>query len=556
MAPRHRDVIGKVSYNVWLDAFDDCLWSSEPRPEKMRLVASVFQEHQWLKTKNEIREDWYRRQDSWRLPTAHEKEVDKWGIDHHCFWVGWFIPHLHRHYEDRSPKPGQSVNQCSGEVLNHYTVRKAFKVVYKPGGTKKNRLFALYSPDRNGVCKAISVPGGVCSVLFFEEWRDDTLTARTARQRSWLKKVMSTSLTELSSFTPAATSEQQSNERERQVISDDELSLSGFFVEDQPSSCDDSDSDDSDLDESEYVYSGSESSESDNDSESSRNGAPVGTVDDAEEESEVEHMGHKITDVCPMRRDTVAHTSSIASARDTALHNRLSARKDALQATKAAIKSTPSFPFHIWGLPLLNMGIPDRDAAGERSETRQRVRATPSGTRVKKRQIGRHDDLGSRPKRSRPSRRTSGALVKTENGDTSGGHPVKIEKAYYGDDEVQLIHELSLTRTRKKPPVRKTSVAASVSSPTAQSVAFVLEFIAADKLVKVARLQDAVSRRVTLKAFRKHLASTSETDSDAVAHNIAENEDEDTRMMLAEALVADLREKLRVAVPRSDSSTR
>ncbi|KAK1594173.1 uncharacterized protein LY79DRAFT_161311 [Colletotrichum navitas] len=545
MAPEHGKAIGNIAYNVWLDAFDDGLWSAEPRPQKMRLVASEFVERQWLKTRSEILKDWNRRHDSWRLPTTHEKALENCGTDYHCFWIGWFVPRLHRHYEDRSSKPGQCVNSCSATVLTHFNVNKAFKVVYKAGGTSKNKLFALYCPDTNGVCKAISVPGGVCNVLFFEEWRDDTLTARTARQRSWLRKVMSSSFAEPSSLIPEASSELQLSERERQICHDESSLSDDFIVKDQSSSCDDSDGDGS-----EYIFSGSETSESEDNTDTTHTSANLKPFDDeAEEEVEEEKTDRKLIDTGPVQRGAPAHNSSIVSTRNSVLDNRYPAKAYVTIVPEEEIGCIPNLSLSPWEALSSRAAVAGRDDLEGRRETCRKGRATPAyakipGTQTKKRQIGQHDKLDSRPKRSRPSRQTLTALVIDDEDE------VKVEKTHDSDDEVQFIREVSLTTNRKTQPV-----APSTAPSVIESAAFVLDFIAANKLAKVARLHDAISRRVTLKAFRKHLAFTSEADSDALAYNITENEDEETRIMLAEALAADLEEKMAAVAKHHSDGT-
>ncbi|KAK2034926.1 hypothetical protein LX32DRAFT_715984 [Colletotrichum zoysiae] len=509
MERESRPAAGKVAYNVWLDAFDDGLWSDEPRPQKVRLVASEFVERQWINTRPEIINDWNQRQDSWRLPTAHEKDLAKWDIDHHCLWIGWFVPRLHRLYENRILERGQCVNNCIGRVLDRSNVSKAFKVVYKSGGTSKNKLFALYSPDENGICRAISVPGGVCSVLFFKEWRDDTVNGRTSRQKSWLRNVMSSSLAEPSIPTRKTSSEPQHNEQGRQVCYDESALSDCFVVEDQSSSWNDSD-----RDGSEYVFSGTESSESDNDSEPSHTSAHLKASDDeSEEECDDEDIGRKLTDIGPMQQDIWNQASHIISTRNTATDN---------------IPLSAGVARH---LPRVSLRPP-------RSPPAATFRTT-SDTQTRKRQVGQRDELASRSKRSRPSRQTSAALVKAEKGDTNDEDQVKVQNTHDSDDEVQFIREVSLAKTRKKQ-----DAATSAAPPPSESVAFIRDFIAAGKLSRVAHLQDAVSRRLTLKPFRKHLTSTPEAESDALANNIAENEDEDTRTMLAEALAAELEEKI------------
>ncbi|KAK2046386.1 hypothetical protein LZ31DRAFT_519272 [Colletotrichum somersetense] len=538
MEPESRPAAGKVAYNVWLDAFDDGLWSDEPRPQKVRLVASEFVERQWINTRPEVINDWNRRRDSWRLPTAHEKDLAKWDIDHHCLWIGWFVPRLHRLYENRILERGQCVNNCIGRVLDRSNVSKAFKVVYKSGGTSKNKLFALYSPDENGICSAISVPGGVCSVLFFEEWRDDTVNGRTSRQKSWLRNVMSSSLAEPSIPVPKASSELQPEEQGRQICYDESALRASFVVGDQLSS-----SNDSDRDGSEYVFSGSESSESDNDSEPSHTSAQFKTFDDeVEEESNDEHTGRKLTNVGSMQQDTSNQASSIVSTGNAALDNIPLSAGVARPLRRVWLRPPRS--------PLAAASILENNVPQLTTWDFCMAQKT-SGTQTRKRQVGQSGELASRSKRSRPSRQTSAALVKTENGDTNDEDQVKVQNAHDSDDEVQFIREVSLAKTRKKQ-----DVAASVAPPPGESVAFILDFIAAGKLSKVARLHDAISRRATLKPFRKHLTSTPEAESDALANNIAENEDEDTRTMLAEALAAELEERMTGAVkPRSGSKS-
>ncbi|KAK2051606.1 hypothetical protein LY76DRAFT_528239 [Colletotrichum caudatum] len=538
MEPESHPATGKVAYNVWLDAFDDGLWSDEPRPQKLRLVASEFFERQWINTRPEIINDWNRRQDSWRLPTAHEKDLTKWDIDHHCLWIGWFVPRLHRLYENRILQRGQCVNNCIGRVLDRSNVSKAFKVVYKSGGTSKNKLFALYSPDENGICRAISVPGGVCSVLFFEEWRDDTLNGRTSRQKSWLRNVMSSSLAERLIPAPKASYELQPEEQGRQTCYDESALRDCFVVGDQSPP-----SNDSDRDGSEYVFSGSESSESDNDSEPSPTSAQFKTFDDeAEEESDDEHIGRKLTDLGPMQQDTSNQASYIVSTGNTALDNIPWSVRVARPLRRVRLRPPRS--------PLAAASIRENNVPQSTTWDFGMAPKT-SGTQTRKRQVGQRVELASRSKRSRPSRQTSAGLVKAENGDTNDEDQSKVQNTHDSDDEVQFIREVSLTKTRKKQ-----DVATSVAQPPRESVAFILDFIAAGKLSKVARLHDAVSRRVTLKQFRKHLTSTPGAESDALANNIAENDDEDTRTMLAEALAAELEEKMTGAVkPRSSSKS-
>ncbi|OHW94794.1 hypothetical protein CSPAE12_06613 [Colletotrichum incanum] len=429
----------------------------------------------------------------------------------------------------------QCVINCTTKPLDFSTVSKAFKVVYKIDFPGNNKLFALYSPDETGVCKAISVPGGVCNVLFFAEWRDDTESGQTVRQKSWLRRVTGFALMETSNSTLKSSSQLQRSERGR----DDELSIN----DESPTDDDPHESD------SDYSFTGSELSKSDDLSESNYTDEKLKTFESQkEDEDDEKHTNKKTTQNDFMPQPFQADTPSLVlSPEESALYSRLASRRRATGITNATSEAMPDSPNRL----LVTFRVPK--AAIQTADLERRsmslhkvptiaARTNLSRPHAKKRQTGQPTipELGPRLKRSRSSQQASAALKKTRNRNIKDVIQVKNEMEHGSDDEVQFIGEVSLSQSREN----KLPMAAPATPSPNESAAFILDFIAADKISKVARLQDAFSWRATLKDFRRHLTSTTEADSDALAHNIAENEDEVTRIMLAEALVADLKEKL------------
>ncbi|GKT45809.1 uncharacterized protein ColSpa_05990 [Colletotrichum spaethianum] len=541
MAPNHRNAIGEVCYNVSLDAFDDSLRAYHQRPRRVSLVVSEFLKCQWSETKSEVIEEWNGCQDSWHWPTVHETDLEKWSSDHHCVWVGWFIPALYIPFSEMTMRSsrevdvnkGQCVNSCLAEPLNSSSVSKAFKVVYKADITGKKKLFALHSPDETGICEAVSVPGGIPNVLFFSEWRDDAATGLTNRRKVWGKKLAELLSARMADSPLESPTLLQHSGRERQNV-DDESSM----VEES------SDHDDSHVSDVDYLAN-SESSESEEISEPNLIDTKLKTSEDEEEgENEERHIDEDgFKDVRAPQPAPPYAPSLDQLPMETAMYTRLVAGEKASDIPVVTYQDISDTPNRL----MVTLRVPK--TARQRARRTRDLHTVPTtmantnraGTRACKRWIPQLADFGPgpRPKRIRPSQQASTGL-KTDNRDAKDEISVKTEEKHDSDDEVQFIGEMRLSQGQQinipiaKPP----------TSPPSESAAFILDFIAADKIVKVARLQDAFSRRATLKAFRQHLKSTSEAESDALAHNIAENEDKVTRVMLAETLVADLKEKI------------
>ncbi|GKT61837.1 hypothetical protein ColTof4_02533 [Colletotrichum tofieldiae] len=434
----------------------------------------------------------------------------------------------------RDIKKGQCVINCTAEPLNTSTVSKAFKAVYKIGSIGNNKLFALYSPDEAGVCKAISVPGGVSSVLFFAEWRDDTEIGYAVRQKSWLRKVTGFSLAKTSNSTPESPAQLRRSERVRQSF-DYELSIS-----DESSIDDDLHESDSD-----YSFTGSESSKSGDLSESDGTDGELRTEED---ECDEKHTNKKTAHDDIIYRPFQAYIPSLVhSNEESALYSRLSSGSRASDMIKATSEAMPDSPNRL----LVTLRVPkaavQRAELERRSKSPHKIPTTAAHTNLsrlhaKKRQIGQPaiSELGPRIKRSRSCHQAPMGLKRIDERNIKDVIQVKTKMEHDSDDEVQFIGEVSIPQSREN----NIAMAAPATPSPSESAAFILDFIAADKIAKVARLQDAFSRRATLKAFRRHLTSTSEADSDALAHNIAENEDEVTRIMLAETLMAVLKENM------------
>ncbi|KAK6223150.1 hypothetical protein QIS74_03995 [Colletotrichum tabaci] len=534
MAPNHAYAIGEVCYNIWLDAFDDGLLSKKPRPKGQFLTVSEFLEYKWTETTGEVKKTWKQRSDSWRLPTSQEQNLEKYHSDHHCVWVGWFLPALYIAYnnqQDQEVLKGECVNTYDVEPLSRDSrpaIKKAFKVAYKPDCTGNNRLFALHSPDENGVCKAVSVPGGAGNVLFFSEWRDDTQTGFSTRRTSWLRKIADDFLGRTSRVInqnsplhrhtgtePQSFDECRASQHTRRANADYSHSLWEVPGWDDPSE----------------EYQPSESEEEDD------------GEDDAETKKQV------FDELLSLVEKPPGHTrpSKLVPVSDTMIPTRkftaINMPRDPSQATLGRLQSpkttvllpevTAEKPEHEHEIPAQ---ISQRASAASGHAQLSKFQAT-------KRQMAQSMDTEPFPnaKRSRPFPKAPVVTTKQSlNGKALEAVHSEANSRRDDDDEVQFLRESPVSRGRK----RTNPTRAPAAPPSHESISYVIDFMAAGKMAKVARLPDATSRRATLKTFRKHLLSTSEAGSDALAHNIAENEDEVTRVMLAEALVADLDEKL------------
>lgn len=181
MASPKIDAAREICYNSWLDAFDDGLDYAGSPPRSMPLVVSHFEGDDLM---DRLENSWsveLETRDTWSLPFAHEKDV-LGHPDHPCgLWVGWWIPDMTDLYRPDRLR-NASVENCGTVPLNHTTVKKAFKVVYKLG-VRGPKLFALCEPNPDGLCIAAFVPREAENVFFFEEWRDDTLLGRLSREK-------------------------------------------------------------------------------------------------------------------------------------------------------------------------------------------------------------------------------------------------------------------------------------------------------------------------------------------------------------------------------------
>ncbi|TQN69805.1 hypothetical protein CSHISOI_05701 [Colletotrichum shisoi] len=534
MAPHHAYAIGEVCYNIWLDAFDDGLLSKKPRPRGLFLNVSEFLEYKWTETTGEVRKTWKQRSDSWRLPTSQEQNLEKYHSDHHCLWVGWFLPTLYIAYNnqrDQEALKGKCVNTYDVEPLSRDSrpaIKKAFKAVYKPDCTGNNRLFALHSPDENGVCKAVSVPGGAGNVLFFSEWRDDTQTGFTIRRTSWLRKIAYHFL----GRTPRVITQSSFMHRHtgRKPPNFDESRASQYAPQ-------------ANADHSHSIW---EVPGRDEPSEEYQPSESVGE-DDGEDDAETKKQ--VLDELLSLVQKPSGHArpSKLAPVSDRIIPTR--------KFTPITLQREPSQAV-LGRLQRPDTTLPLPEATAEKAEYKSEIaaqklrrvsvasgHAKKSRSQATKRRMAQFMDPEPFPsaKRNRPLQNAH-AVTTEQRLNSKALEAVHSEAGTRcdEDDEVQFLRESPVYRSRKK----TNPTTAPAAPPRHESISYVTEFMAAGKMAKVARLPDATSRRATLKTFRKHLLSTSEAGSDALAHNIAENEDEVTRVMLAEALAADLEEKL------------
>ncbi|WYZ46180.1 hypothetical protein EsH8_IX_000405 [Colletotrichum jinshuiense] len=146
----------------------------------------------------------------------------------------------------------------------------------------------------------------------------------------------------------------------------------------------------------------------------------------------------------------------------------------------------------------------------------------------------------TRPKRTRLAHQSETTAPKIEGDQLGNKVQVKAETVDESDDEIQFVREIPCRNGQDNTGIGSTSHSVSVG----ESVAFIIDFVTAGKVTKLARLPDAFSRRATLKTFRTHLKSTAMAQFDALAENITEIDDEDTRIMVAETLVERLNERM------------
>ncbi|KAG7044138.1 hypothetical protein JMJ77_0011954 [Colletotrichum scovillei] len=194
MAASDQHTVGEVCYSPGLNVFNDGLNYADSPPRSMVIQVSVFHNQHAARCKTLSGMQWLNLEDSWKLPSPNE--VYTGGHQDHLsgLWIGWFLPdfqiidnyHTNRFCRWPSLPRGQCVSNHTPYRYHHHPfIRKAFKVIYKPGREGDTKFFALCTPDANGICQAKIVPDGARNIFFFKEWRDDTLCGSWARQSVW-----------------------------------------------------------------------------------------------------------------------------------------------------------------------------------------------------------------------------------------------------------------------------------------------------------------------------------------------------------------------------------
>ncbi|KAK1544042.1 hypothetical protein CPAR01_04675 [Colletotrichum paranaense] len=490
MAASGQHAVGEVCYSPGLNVFNDGLNYADSPPRSMIIQVSAFQDRvvSQLNAMPAIR--WLDLEDSWRLPRPNE--VYTGGQKDHLsgLWIGWFLPDfqiLDDSHPHSSRWPSLSPKQC---VNNHTThpsprpfIRKAFKVVYKPGRGGDTKFFALCTPDANGICQAKVVPAGARNIFFFKEWRDDAVRGSWARQRTWTTNAKA-GASRIYSMINAATnqpvhSQQRTSESEYEHCLEEE---------------DEEDDDDGEDEESEYADSEIEGSGSE------------------EENSEEDFEQERLLESRPASSRRSIHVShNLLSRRNT---NRPGPADTLVGNVATNLKRSQS--------PMQSLS--------SKSEKKRRinlqVESPPDSTPKRHAPLGVDEPLTSRPERAQPASRPF----------------IKNEDTQDSDDEIQFIKEVPTQR----PQQMTTKVEAFTVASSETSITYISKFVAAGKLLQLARLPDTFSRKIMLESFSKHLKSTNLAQFDALVKNIVDSAEEGVRVMIAETLQEQLKGRLPV----------
>ncbi|KAI3536394.1 hypothetical protein CSPX01_10843 [Colletotrichum filicis] len=154
------------------------------------------------------------------------------------------------------------------------------------------------------------------------------------------------------------------------------------------------------------------------------------------------------------------------------------------------------------------------------------VESPPDSTPKRHAPLGVDEPLTSRLERAQPASRTF----------------IKNEDIQDSDDEIQFIKEVPTQRSQQM----TTKVEAFTVASSETSITYISKFVAAGKLLQLARLPDTFSRKIMLESFSKHLKSTNLAQFDALVKNIVDSAEEGVRVMIAETLQEQLKDRLPV----------
>ncbi|OHE96859.1 hypothetical protein CORC01_07826 [Colletotrichum orchidophilum] len=491
-----RDATGETCYNPWLEAFNDGLDYAGSPPQSMSLVVLEFNDRSPSLDTQKVRKSWLKREDTWNLPSVQEMNPLGNPEKSTALWIGWFLPTVIWDSDDRRFTINECVQNCGTSPIKHDLVKKDFKVVYKLGSKFQPKLFALYDPDENGLCRARVVLHGVDNIFFFKEWRDDTLCGRSLRQRFWLQKVKAGALRACLLEHSALRSPVQ---RHRQV---------------------------------------SESWSEENDEESSDSGQSTRTIShfDSSSDSDPSTDEEDSVGIDLGTRDHQIGWSHDREENDlasnTSEHSSIESPRTRIITLRVPQRNGPFIP-----------ASPLRQDSGSINLLRNSIPASsPTLGRRNKRQADQQSESESGPtqKRHQPLRTGEASVDQPKSIESDIGIHIKREVMDKSDDDVQFVKVVPVTRGQEDSHAEHSTNRV----PLNNSVVFVAEFLAAGKLPQLARLPDVFSREVMLETFREHLTSTDMSDFDALVKNIVFSADESVRVMLAETLGEKLRKRL------------
>ncbi|KAK0375871.1 hypothetical protein CLIM01_06771 [Colletotrichum limetticola] len=530
MSASGQHAVGELCYSPGLNVFNDGLNYADSPPRSMIIQVSAFQDRvvSQLNAMPAIR--WLDLEDSWRLPRPNE--VYTGGQKDHLsgLWIGWFLPDF-QILDDYFPPSGRWRSLPPKQCVNNHTthpsprpiIKKAFKVVYKPGREGDTKFFALCTPDANGICQAKVVPDGARNIFFFKEWRDDAVRGSWARQRTWTTNAKA-GASRIYSMINAATnqpvhSQQRTSESEYEHCLEEE---------------DEEDDDDGEDKESEYAESEIEGSGSEEEN----------SEEDFEQERPLESLRPS-----PPEFASYPESGSGSSDEDEYHSNGQASRRGSHRTPKQDIKAT----------------ISARIASEPRSNLRRRPASSRRSIHVSHNLLSRHNtnrpgpadtlvgNVATNLKRSQspmqslssknmhPWELTSRSLVDRRAQPASRPF-IKNEDSQDSDDEIQFIKEVPTQR----PQQMTTKVEAFTVASSETSITYISKFVAAGKLLQLARLPDTFSRKIMLESFSKHLKSTNLAQFDALVKNIVDSAEEGVRVMIAETLQEQLKDRLPV----------
>ncbi|KAK1702940.1 uncharacterized protein BDZ83DRAFT_758966 [Colletotrichum acutatum] len=557
MAPLEEQSVGQVCHTPWLETFLDGLSYGESPPQSMPLLLSEFIDNEYrFQDMDSFKKNWMDLEDSWRLPLNIEKDWESHPEYPMGLWVGWFIPAIIRPGFCYKNRGSLCVNSFTAPPINNATVRKAFKVVYRLDSGIDRELYALYSPDEDGLCKAKLVPGGAQNVFFFKEWRDDAVCGRYNRVATWMGKAdagaMEANLARKVAIGPSPWHSRMSNvsgkhdgvksSKEKRILVNEPSSppqRSQGSAEEYGSNVLSSDSS-SDLYIPEESSRDDDSADSEPPSTTRRYKMKTGDYStpvtrssrrrSSESESKYSHSHSKKSPALTRtrlwsrgtRRGSAGSPQSRGASRGSPQASSLRASDDGI-ASPSNRQSNDLDSLRKSSVPTHNLS-PQKRKKTRTSDTERSQTEPPR-----------------KQHRTRQARKTHSD--QSDNLQSDIKFLVKDEKIGESDIEVQFVKEIPIKRDGKKP--RDTGVANRTQPPSDNdSILFVSGFVAAGKLALVAGIPDAFPRNIMLETFRGHLTSTEMSHFDALAQNLVDSAGEDIRMMLAETLEEKLRSRL------------